>query len=86
MLNALGYHTQDNLDPTGFRVVINTAPAVVLPQCPAGIFKMELSSVMGIAGEDVLWARGLPAIYAPESSGNLIADTIIRLVKKEEPL
>lgn len=86
MLNALGYYTQDTLDPTGFRVVINTAPAAVLPQCPSGIFKMELSSVMGIAGEDVLWARGLPAIYAPESSGKLIADTIIRLVKKEEPL
>ncbi len=86
MLEALGYHTQEAPDATGFRVVINTAPAVVLSQCPTGILKMELSSVMGMPGEDVLWARGLPAIYAPESSGKLIAETIKRLFKKEEPL
>ncbi|MBE6983953.1 MAG: hypothetical protein E7435_06750 [Ruminococcaceae bacterium] len=86
MLGALGYHTQATPDPAGFRVVINTAPAVVLPQCPVGIFKMELSSVMGMTGEDVLWARGLPAIYAPESSGKLIADTVIRLLKEEDVL
>ena len=86
MLRALGYETQDALNPTGFRAVINTAPAIVLPDCPDGIFKMELSSVMGIGGRDVLWARGLPATHAPESSGKLIADTICRLIQKEEPL
>ena len=86
MLGALGYRTQEVPDAAGFRVVINTAPAVVLSQCPAGILKMELSSVMGLPGEDVLWARGLPAIYAPESSGKLIAETVNRLLKKEEPL
>ena len=86
MLAALGYGTQEVPNAAGFRAVINTAPAAVLPHCSTGVFKMELSSVMGIAGEDVLWARGLPAIYAPESSGKLIADTIIRLLKKEEPL
>jgi hypothetical protein len=41
---------------------------------------------MGIGGEDVLWAKGLPAIYAPESSGKLIADTVKRLLNKEEAL
>lgn len=86
ILNALGYATQETPNPEGFRVVINTAPALVLPQCPGGIFKMELSSVMGIGGEDVLWAKGLPAIYAPESSGKLIADTVKRLLNKEEAL
>lgn len=86
MLGALGYRTQEVPDAAGFRVVINTAPAVVLSQCPAGILKMELSSVMGMPGEGVLWARGLPAIYAPESSGKLIAETVSRLLKKEEPL
>lgn len=86
MLNALGYATQDTPNPKGFRAVINTAPAPVLPDCPDGIFKMELSSVMGIGGKDVLWARGLPAIHAPESSGQLIADTARRLIQKEEPL
>lgn len=86
ILEALGYSTQDTPNPDGFRVVINTAPTVVLSTCPKAIFKMELSSVLGIAGEDVLWARGLPAIHAPESSGKLIADTILRLIQKEEPL
>ncbi len=86
MLQALGYATQDTPDPTGFRVVINTAPTIVLSTCPKAIFKMELSSVLGIAGEDVLWARGLPAIHAPESSGKLIAQTVTRLIHKEAPL
>lgn len=86
MLGALGYRTQEVPDAAGFRVVINTAPAVILSHCPAGIIKMELSSVMGLPGEDVLWARGLPAIYAPESSGKLITETVSRLLKKEEPL
>ena len=86
LLNALGYETQDSPNPIGFRAVINTAPASVLPDCPGDVFKMELSSVMGIGGNDVLWARGLPAIHAPESSGKLIADTIRRLTQKEEPL
>ena len=76
MLSALGYSVQNALEPTGFRAVINTAPAVVLPNCPKDAFKMELSSVLGIGGDDVLWARGLPAIHAPESSGKLIADTV----------
>ena len=83
MLRALGYRTQEAPDATGFRVVINTAPAVVLSQCPTGILKMELSSVIGLPGEDVLWARGLPAIYAPESSGKLIAKTLIPILRKE---
>ncbi|MBE6944258.1 MAG: hypothetical protein E7453_08425 [Ruminococcaceae bacterium] len=86
LLNALGYETQDIPNPTGFRAVINTAPAALLPDCPSEVFKMELSSVMGLGGRDVLWAKGLPAIHAPESSGKLIADSIYRLLEKEEPL
>ena len=86
MLKALGYATQASPDPTDFRVVINTAPATVLPACPRDVLKMELSSVLGIGGDDVVWARGLPAIHTPESSGRLIADTIVRLIQEEEPL
>jgi len=86
MLTALGYPTQAVPDPAGFCAVVNTAPATVLDSCPEGVFKMELSSVMGIGGGDVLWARGLPAIHAPESSGQLIADSVIRLLGKEETL
>jgi dipicolinate synthase subunit A len=86
LLSALGYETQDSPNPIGFRAVINTAPAPVLPDCPGNALKMELSSVMGIGGKDVLWAKGLPAIHAPESSGKLIAASIYRLLEKEEPL
>ena len=82
MLAALDYNTQATPDPAGFSVIINTAPAAILPNCPKDAFKMELSSIMGIGGEDVLWAKGLPAIHAPESSGKLIADTINRLLER----
>lgn len=72
-----------------FRLVINTAPAPVLsgsdyaenPDC----LKIDLASKKGIEGQDVVWARGLPGIYAPERSGKLIADTFLRLVKEETP-
>ncbi len=82
LLTALGYSVQSAPDPTGFRVVINTAPAPVLDSCPDGVLKIELSSVLGIGGNNVLWARGLPGIQAPESSGKLIGQSILRLIKE----
>ena len=84
MLLAMGYSVQDLPDPSGFRAVCNTAPARVLPDCPDTLLKIELSSVLGIGGKDVIWARGLPAIHAPESSGALIAETLIRLLTQKE--
>ena len=44
---------------------------------------MDLASKKGIAGNDVIWARGLPGIHAPEESGALIARTILDLLKEE---
>ena len=41
--------------------------------------KIDLASEKGLGGEDVIWARGLPGIHAPESSGRLIAETCLRL-------
>ena len=64
-------------------LIINTVPAMVLPESPCNILKIDLASVKGIAGEDVLWARGLPGRYAPERSGKLICDTILRFLKEE---
>lgn len=46
--------------------------------------KIDLASKPGIGGTDVLWARGLPGKFAPESAGKLIAQTILRLLKEEE--
>ena len=87
MLRSLSYtpitaeHLSDALPR--FRCIVNTAPAVILspeeanrirPDC----FCLDLASVKSLPGENVLHARGLPGRYKPESSGKLIADTILR--------
>lgn len=69
-----------------FSVIINTVPAPVLSAIEtdeSNCIKIDLASVKGIEGEDVVWARGLPGKYAPERSGRLIADTFLRLWKEE---
>ena len=81
MLQALGYSTQASPEPEGFRLIFNTVPEMVLPCSPEGILKIDLASQKGIAGEDVLWARGLPNRCAPESSGILIAKCILSHTK-----
>ena len=45
---------------------------------------MDLASLRGIEGDRVIWARGLPGKDAPESSGALIAKTVIRLLERKE--
>ena len=64
-------------------LIINTVPALILTESPNGILKIDLASVKGIAGDDVLRARGLPGRYAPERSGKLICSTILRFLKEE---
>ena len=63
-----------------FHLIINTAPVHVLsvPEDCSAVC-IDLASVRGIAGNNVIWARGLPGRFAPEQSGKLIADTILRL-------
>lgn len=86
MLRSLGYHpiTAEELPRAlqKFRCVVNTAPASILskengkmlrPDC----FKLDLASIRSIPGDGVLHARGLPGKYKPESSGKLIARTIL---------
>lgn len=89
MLRALGYRTAnpENLKQfSHYRVIFNTAPEVVLSQellaCCNNCVKIDLASKQGLKGEDVVWARGLPGIYAPESSGRLIAETFIKHLKE----
>ena len=86
MLSALGYRTADTagVDPAAYRVIFNTAPAMVIPQCPGDGLKIDLASKLGLGGLDVIWARGLPNQDAPESSGELIAQTVIRILKEKE--
>ena len=86
LLRSLGYRpiTAEELPQSlpKFRCVVNTAPAPILteedgkrlrPDC----FKLDLASIRSIPGDGVLHARGLPGKYKPESSGKLIARTIL---------
>ena len=88
MLMALGYDAVDikipDTDLAGYRVIFNTIPVAVLSQdalrcCRDDCLKVELASLPGMAGEDIICARGLPNRGAPESSGQLIARSILRL-------
>lgn len=71
-----------------FRVIFNTVPAPVLSRrqmqlCRADCVKLELASTDGMDAVDVMSARGLPGKYAPETSGKLIAATVLRLCAGE---
>lgn len=85
MLTALGYVAVEvgAIDPTRYRAILNTAPAPVLS--PGGnAVKIDLASRLGMAGEDVIWARGLPGKMLPESSGELIARGVLRHLQEGE--
>lgn len=88
---ALGYQAEDIPSLTDhlslFRLLFNTVPAPVLSQealalCGADCVKIELASRTGLEGEDIVVARGLPGTHMPESSGQLIARTYLRLSKE----
>ncbi|MBQ8797336.1 MAG: hypothetical protein IJZ56_03980 [Oscillospiraceae bacterium] len=85
MLTAMGYKAVDLSfeSSNDYRVIFNTVPAPVLKdgQCSAGCLKLELASLPGMAGGDVINARALPNRCAPESSGELIARSILRLLR-----
>lgn len=81
---ALGFRTTESGSPAQFyHLIINTAPAHILSasEDTASVY-LDLASVRGIIGEKVVWARGLPGKYAPERSGKLIANTVLRLSKE----
>lgn len=90
MLAALGRKAVDISEIPGMlprtRLLVNTVPAPILnaevldkyPKC----VKLDLASAPGLAGTGVIYARGLPGRYAPESSGRLIAQTILKTLKE----
>ena len=84
MIDALGYQScaMEEIRTENYRLIINTAPAMVLPTAPGTALKIDLASVPGIAGRDVMQARGLPGLLAPESSGALIAQVITQWIKE----
>ena len=86
LIHALGYHAEEiaNLDTSHYRLLFNTVPSPVLNReqiraCKDTCIKIELASKDGMDGEDIITARGLPGIHMPESSGELIAETFLRL-------
>ena len=88
MLRALGYKavTMEHLPAMlgEFRLLYNTVPypvltSVQMENCREECIKIELASKDGIAGDDIIIARGLPGIHMPESSGKLIGEVFIRL-------
>ena len=89
-LESMGYRSIDTKNiaeaTVQYRILFNTAPETIIREKDAvhwqNCIKIDLASRKGIAGEDVLWARGLPGIHAPESSGRLIAETIMRIWKE----
>lgn len=75
-----------DLKPRLYDVVFNTAPASVLfsGECKEDAVLVDLASVKGIFGKDVIYARGLPGKDAPEESGALIAKTALRYALGKE--
>ena len=85
ILKALGYGVADykQVDLHRYRVILNTVPTMLFPVCPGGALKIDLASRLGLGSDDVIWARGLPGKDAPGSSGALIAQTLIPMLRKE---
>ena len=86
MLTALGYCAVDFRQVpkalNNCRILFNTVPDVPLHKDVLDAWKtgiaIDLASLPGMQGMSVIPARGLPGKYAPESSGRLIAKSILR--------
>lgn len=87
-LASLGFSaiSTKHIEPNTYRLIYNTAPETILAHCEGNALKIDLASSPGISGKDVLWARGLPNQYAPESSGKLIAEAIISHLSETEAI
>ena len=86
MLEALGYRAVDFQEVPQVlphcKILFNTVPDLPLSyEVPQGI-AIDLASYPGMNGSNVITARGLPGKYAPESSGKLIAETILNHYKE----
>lgn len=90
MICALGYRgisiSEAERDLKGYDVILNTVPAMVLPDMDAkeGAVILELASKPGMSGANIIDCRGLPNKMAPDLSGKLIAKTFMRLLFRKE--
>ena len=90
MLESFGYRAVDFSQVPqvlqSHTLLFNTVPAVplhsdILTNWSQGV-ALDLASDPGMAGTQMIPARGLPGKYAPESAGKLIAGTITRFYKE----
>lgn len=68
------------------QLIINTAPNISLPSDVLRTFKgqiIDLASKSEIHFQDLIVAKRLPERFTPESSGKLISQSILRLLKEE---
>lgn len=93
LIRAMGLQTEDPQRLGNglfrYRLIFNTVPSPVLSEaqtarCHPDCVLIDLASTAGIAGKKVIHARGLPGKDVPESSGLLIAKTVIRLIAGKE--
>lgn len=86
--SELGYGTIEaaTWNAQRYDIIINTAPAPIMDQqeARADALLIDLASVKGIAGDRVIWARGLPNKESPDASGILIAKTALRYALRKE--
>lgn len=87
MLSALGYQALDfpqAQEQLGqMDLVVNTVPHPVLDCTEFSGLAMDLASARGLLGENVLWARGLPGIHAPQSCARIMAQRILQICEEE---
>lgn len=86
MLETLGFsavHPNQIEKNSSFPLIFNTVPHPVLPLQENSIV-IDLASVRGVDGPNVIWARGLPGKLAPTASGNLIARSVLRHIQNQE--
>ena len=87
-LQQLEYNSikTDQWEPKKYQIIINTAAAPVLKETEtnSNTLLIDLASTRGLLGERVIWAKGLPNLYAPDLSGILIAKTALRYALGKE--
>lgn len=71
------------------QLLFNTVPQPVIPKeslaAAEHCIQIELASQPGLSGPNVIPALGLPGVYAPESSGKLIAEVLISHFQEVAP-
>ena len=86
MLEAFGYQAVDfsqiPILLSRYKILFNTVPDLPLHIDGQKTIAIDLASYPGMKGNNIIPARGLPGKYAPESSGKLIATTILRMYQE----